>query len=99
MGRGEIGGARLPRDRTSLAGFRAVRCSYKRIGLKACRAVLPDVPPFRGDYITDLRLGASIDLIPLNGIDALLTLLLFSVFREPRPTKMPLPRRLLAPRF
>ena len=71
MARGDIGGTRLPRDRTSLTGFRAIRYSYKRIGLKACRAVMPGVPPFRSDYVTDLRLGASIDLISLDGIDAL----------------------------
>ena len=98
MGRLDIGGARLPRDRTPLTGSRRVRCFYIRVGLNDCRAVLPGVPQFGGDYITNLRLGTSIGLIPLNGIDALLTLLLFSVFREPRPTKIPwIARPLLAP--
>ena len=87
MSRRDIGGARLPRDRTPLAEFKAVRCSYIRMGPNACRAVMPDVPAFWGDYIADSRLGTSIELIPLNDIDTLLTLLLFSVFREPRPTK------------
>jgi hypothetical protein len=96
MGRLDIGGARLPRDRMPLTGFRTVRCFY--IGLNDCRAVLPGVPQFGGDYIANLRLGTSIGLIPLNGIDVVLTLLLFSVFREPRPTKIPwIARPLLAP--
>ena len=59
---------------------------------------MPSVPLFGRDYITNLRLGTSIGLKPLNGIDTLLTVLLFSVFREPRPTKIPwIARPLLAP--
>ena len=98
MGRLDIGGAGLPRDRTPLTGSRTVRCFYIRVGLNERRAVMPGVPLFGGDYLTNLRLGTSISLIPLNGIDALATLLLVSVFREPRPTKIPwIARPLLAP--
>jgi 2-amino-4-hydroxy-6-hydroxymethyldihydropteridine diphosphokinase len=42
----------------------------------------------RHGHTTDSRLGTSIGLLPLNGVESLWTLLLFSVFREPRPTKM-----------
>jgi hypothetical protein len=44
-------------------------------------------PPLRKP-ITDRRLGNIIDLIPLNGVDTLLTLFLLLVFREPRPTNV-----------
>jgi hypothetical protein len=44
-------------------------------------------PPLRKP-ITGNRLGSIIDLIPLNGVDALLTLFLLLVFREPRPTNV-----------
>ena len=64
----------------------------------------PDMPPVttrsHPGHITDPRLGTSIGLLPLNGAESLWTLLLFSVFRKPRPTKMGQPRHaLLAPRF
>jgi hypothetical protein len=49
---------------------------------------MPGVLPWWGEYARDLRLGDSIDLIPLNGVETLWTLLLFSVFQEPRPTKI-----------
>jgi hypothetical protein len=42
----------------------------------------------RPGHITDSRLGTSIGLLTLNAVESLWTLLLFSVFREPRPTKM-----------
>ena len=42
----------------------------------------------RHGHTTDSRLGTSIGLLPLNGVESLWTLLLFSVFREPRPTEM-----------
>ena len=63
MGCQDIGGVRLPRDRTPLEWFRAGRCFYIRIGLNVCRAVMPDAPPDLGDYTTDLRLGTSVDLV------------------------------------
>lgn len=69
MGRLDIGGARLLTNRMPLTWFRTVRCFYIRIGLNNCRAVLPGVPQFGGDYIANLRLGTSIGLIPLNGIE------------------------------
>jgi hypothetical protein len=89
MGRRDSGRARLPRDRTPLTGVRTVRCFYTQIGLNGCRAIMPVCRRFWADYTTDLRLGTSIGLILRSGIDALLTLLLFVVSREPRPTKMP----------
>ena len=93
MGCRNIGGARLPRHRTRLAGLRAARHFYTPVGLNARRTGMPGARPFRGDCITGLRFGSFIDLIPRNGIDALLTLLLVSVFRESRPTNLSRPTR------
>jgi hypothetical protein len=45
-------------------------------------------PPLR-EPIADQRLGSSIRLITLNGVDTRFAPLSFLVFREPRPTSGP----------
>jgi hypothetical protein len=45
-------------------------------------------PPLQ-EPIADQRLGSSIRLITLNGVDTLFAPLSFLVLREPRPTKVP----------
>jgi hypothetical protein len=104
----ELGGDLWAVDTLVGRGSRETEHHYQGLGRFAAftygraqtRAEPLCVPPFWGDYVTDLRLGTSIDLILLNGVDALWTLLLFWVFREPRPTKIGAPRHtLLAPRF
>jgi hypothetical protein len=47
-------------------------------------------PPLR-EPIADQRLGSSIRLITLNGVDTRFAPLSFLVFREPRPTSGPGP--------
>jgi hypothetical protein len=80
-----IGGERLPRDRTLLPGSRVIRRFYIRISLNPRRAVTPDMPPSRPGHTTDWRLGTSIGLLRVNGVESLWTLLLFSVFSGASP--------------